>query len=122
MHPCIRWIINVPRELLEKMIAQYCYASRNQIRYGSRSATKHHILTRGLNVVVNDRKWSWAIPSANCLSIVPSTMNLRDVRVSDFGFCTVQRYSALDVLSWKTMNIATVNPQVVWNSRKCSLG
>ncbi len=113
MYPCVRGIVDIPGKRLEEIVVSDGYAGWNQIRKRCGRTTKHNVLACCLEIVVDDRERSRPVPSADRLRVVTPAMNIGNVGVQNIRAGTVQRYSALHFLSWKTVDIATINNEVM---------
>jgi hypothetical protein len=80
-------------------------------------APEQHIFPRSFEIVVDDPERSGAVPSSNSLSVETKAVTVGYVGIKNIGGRAIECYSARNICRSMTVNIATVEYQVMRQQR-----
>src|SRR5215510_14158359 len=103
----------LPRERFIDVVQSELDVGRDQVLNRWLSPAEHNVLTRALQVVVDDFERTRSVPSANRLRVESFAVAVRDVRIDHSGAGAVEHNATSNGAGVVAMNVAAVNDQIV---------
>jgi hypothetical protein len=106
-------VVDLPAQRLGYMVTADLDVSRDQVADGGISTTEHHVLTRRLEVIVDDLEGTRAVPARDGLRVSANLLEVRQVGIDDGGSPGIERYAAARPLHGIAVEVGTVDNDVV---------